>query len=101
MVPKWQAIAKEAQRYRDDTLSRVQPSIPEVPDELPLNVTGLPKQLLSEKEVSITESLPEDLVSALAAGKLSSTEVTSAFLRRAGLAQKLVSRDVNPTASMC
>ena len=91
MVAKWQTVAKKAQDHRDKSIAEVQPAIPEVPAELPLDVTGLPKELLNEKEVSITEKPAEELVEALASGKLTSVEVTSAFLRRAGLAQKLVS----------
>ncbi|KKY25176.1 putative fatty-acid amide [Phaeomoniella chlamydospora] len=89
MVAKWQTVAKKAQDHRDKSIAEVQPAIPEVPAELPLDVTGLPKELLNEKEVSITEKPAEELVEALASGKLTSVEVTSAFLRRAGLAQKL------------
>lgn len=95
----WQDIAKEAQDYRDASISRVEPSIPAVPKDLPLDRTDIPKYLLSTEEVVITQTAPEDLVSSLGSGKLTSTAVTSAFLRRAGLAQALVrlqSRDLSP-----
>jgi amidase len=88
----WQDIAKIAQDLRDDSIAKVKPTVPDVPLELPLNVSKLPGELLSEPEISITETTPEKLLDALAAGKLTSTEVTNAFLRRAGLAQKLVWR---------
>lgn len=64
--------------------------MPDRPKQIPLNVTGIPKTLLSEKEIEITEKLPEKLVEELANGSLTAVEVTNAFLRRAGLAQKLV-----------
>ena len=86
----WQDIAKEAQEERDASIQLVHPTIPEVPSILPSNVTGLPKELLSKSEIVITETLPEDLVVQIASGKLSSEVVVNAFLRRAGLAQKLV-----------
>lgn len=86
----WQETARQMQDYRDASLAAVEPAIPDVPPELSLNVTGIPQQLLSAREVEITETLPEDLVTRMAAGELASTEVTKAFLRRAGLAQKLV-----------
>lgn len=86
----WQQIAKEAQEYRDASIGRVEPAVPAVPKELPLNRTEIPKYLLSTEEVVITETAPEDLVGSLSSGKLTSTAVITAFLRRAGLAQALV-----------
>ncbi|KAK4694244.1 amidase, partial [Lecanoromycetidae sp. Uapishka_2] len=85
----WQEIAKEAQDYRDASISRVKPAIPDVPKDLPLDRSGIPKYLLGTEEVVITETSPEGLVALLAVGKLTSTAVTTAFLRRAGLAQAL------------
>lgn len=88
--PTWQDIAKEAQDYRDASISRVKPAVPVVPEDLPLDRTDVPKYLLATEEVVITQTAPEDLVHSLAIGKLTSTAVTTAFLRRAGLAQALV-----------
>ena len=90
MGKNWKEVAKTAQELRDKSLAALEPPLPEVPTELPLNVTHLPRQLLTKEEVAITESLTEDLVASLASGKLKSLDVTKAFLRRAGLAQKLV-----------
>ncbi|KAK8196059.1 hypothetical protein M8818_007211 [Zalaria obscura] len=91
VVPEmsWQDVAKFMQDYRDSSISAVSPPIPDPPKEIPLNVTKLPSSLLTKEEVSITETPPETLVSQLADGKLSAADVTNAFLRRAGLAQKL------------
>ena len=86
----WQAVAKEAQDYRDRSIAAVQPPLPELPADLPLDVTPLPRRLLTDHEVWITESSTEDLVELLARGQLTSTVVTNAFLRRAAVAQKLV-----------
>jgi len=86
----WQAISATMLKHREDTYAAVDPPIPDLPRKLPLNVTGVPKQLLSEKVVAITETATESLVEKLATGKLTSTEVTKAFLQRAGLAGKLV-----------
>lgn len=90
----WQEIAKQAQAQRDKSIDQIQPPIPAVPspDELPLNVTSIPRELLNEAELKITESPPEELLKFLASGELSSVDVTTAFLRRAGIAQKLVCR---------
>lgn len=86
----WQSIAKEAQEYRDASINRIEPPIPAVPKDLPLDRTDIPKYLLTTEEVVITETAPEELVTSLATSKLTSFTVTSAFLRRAGLAQALV-----------
>ncbi len=87
----WEQVAEKAKHHRDDTITLVQPPVPDLPAEaLPLDVTALSKAFLAPKEVTITERSGEDLVASIASGVLSSTEVTNAFLRRAGLAQKLV-----------
>ena len=88
----WQEIAKEAQDLRDASIDRVKPAVPDVPAKLSLDVADIPKYLLSTEEVIITQSPAEDLVVSLASGRLTSTTVVTAFLRRAGLAQKLVWR---------
>lgn len=89
--PSWQEVAKAAQDYRDASIARVEPAVPDVPKELPLDVSRIPQELLSRQEVEITQSLAEDLITSIGSGQLSSTTVTKAFLRRAGLAQRLVS----------
>lgn len=86
----WQDVAKTAQDLRDASIGRINPPVPDVPSDLPRDVTNVPKHLLAPDEVLITETSPEDLTTALASGKFTSTAVTNAFLRRAGLAQKLV-----------
>lgn len=86
----WQEIVKQAREARDASLKLVKPAIPDVPPELPLDVTEIPKYLLSKEEVAITQTAPEKLVVSLASGRLTSVTVVTAFLRRAGIAQKLV-----------
>lgn len=87
----WQETAQQMRDHRDATIAAIEPNLPPLPAELPLNVTGIPKQILTEREIELTESSPEYLINALAAGFVTSTEVTKAFLRRAALAQQLVS----------
>lgn len=89
---RWQEIAQLAQTLRDKSIADIHPPIPSVPSEadLPLNTTSLPRKLLEEAELRITETPPEQLLQSLASGELTSVEVTTAFLRRAGIAQKLV-----------
>lgn len=86
----WQQIAKTAQDLRDASINRIHPPVPDVPSDLPTNVTDIPRQLLTTDEILTTERSTEDLVSLLASGKLTSTAVVKAFLRRAGIAQRLV-----------
>ena len=89
----WQDVAYTAQQHRDSSIGRVEPAVPNVPQYLPRDVTPIPKELLSNEEIEITETFTEDLLKSLASGQLTSTSITKAFLRRAGLAQKLVSSD--------
>ncbi|KAI8957524.1 amidase [Daldinia sp. FL1419] len=86
----WQEVATDRQRHRDATIAEVSPPVPGLRQEdIPLNSTGVPKLLLTEQEIEITSMDVENLVKKIASGEWSSTVVTNAFLRRAGLAQKL------------
>lgn len=85
----WKAIALSRQEHRSRTIESVEPPVPEIPKQLPPNVTGLPRQLLPQHVLQITERSPEALIKDLAIGKLTSERVTRAFLQRAGLASKL------------
>ena len=86
----WQAIAQEARDYRDATLATIQPPIPDISGQTPKNVFETLRSNLSVQEIEITELSPEKLLEHLRTGTLSAVAVTNAFLRRAGLAQKLV-----------
>ena len=56
------------------------------------DATSIPKTILEEKEIGITENYnAEELLEKLAKGELSAEEVTKAFCRRAAVAHKLVS----------
>jgi amidase len=85
----WQEIAKEAQDYRAAGIAALATNAPEF-FELPKNSTSVPGIILNPRDLQITRSLPEELLKLLANGELSATDVTTAFLRRAALAQKLV-----------
>ncbi len=56
------------------------------------SVMAYPKQsgIMSTDELAITESSAVDLVAQMAAGKLTSVAVTTAFCKRAALAHQLV-----------
>ncbi|RFU25584.1 hypothetical protein B7463_g10752, partial [Scytalidium lignicola] len=85
----WQEVAKDRQRHRDETIAAIEPAIPDVAS-IPQNTTSVAKGLLTVKEIEITETTVETLTGKLSTGELTALEVTQAFLRRAGLAQKLV-----------
>jgi amidase len=89
----WQDIAREAQDHRDASIKPflgITGRCVSIPEKLPKNSMSVPSNTLSPRDNEITELLPEQLTKLLASGKFSSTEVTTAFLRRAALAQKLV-----------
>ena len=89
----WQEVAADRQAYRDATIASLKPALPDI-TSIPLNTIPLAKQFLTAQEIKITETTVEDLVSKLAKAEISALEVTKAFLRRAGLAQKAV-RSIN------
>lgn len=86
----WQEVAKDRQDYRDATIAAVKPALPDILDA-GLNTLSVAKRVLTAEEIKITESTVEVLAARLAKGDISAAEVIRAFLRRAGLAQKLVS----------
>ncbi|TVY82383.1 putative amidase [Lachnellula suecica] len=90
----WQEVAKEAENHRRESLAKVEglpPAIERIQlsSTLPQNSIEIPEEILDSLDFQITQKLPEELLSLMADGKLSSVQVTSAFLRRAVLAQKL------------
>lgn len=90
MAKSWEEIAA-------DKKNRISESIPQewriksIPTDV--SVMGYPKEsgIMSKEELAITESTAVDLVAQMAAGKLTSVAVTTAFLKRAALAHQLVS----------
>ena len=85
----WQEVAADRQAYRDASIARLTPALPDIPS-IPLNAIPLAKQILTAAEVKITETTVEELVPKLATGELKATDVVKAFLRRAGVAQRAV-----------
>jgi len=87
----WQEICADVQAYRAATVGKVFSTLSTLlADELPLNVTGVPADVLTAEEVRITSLTTEELLCQLASLEMSCAEVTSAFLRRAAVAQHLV-----------
>jgi len=92
----WQDVAKEAQEYRDASIAVLTADFPPGLDgdefsELPRNSIDISSAVLRPRDIQITERPPEELIRAIGNGELSVIDVTTAFLRRAALAQKLVS----------
>ena len=88
----WVEKAKSARDYRDETLSKVDPPFESLPDPLPLSSQDLPKRYLTAREYELTQNYDAiELLEMLRSKKLSSEELTRAFLRRAALAQYAVS----------
>jgi len=87
----WQDICADVQAYRDATVEAVFPALSSLTaSDLPLNVTGVPADVLTSEEIRITSLPVEELLSQLASRELSCIETTNAFLRRAAVAQRLV-----------
>ena len=90
VTTKWEKISERKKHDLEVSLSTVQSSW-----KTPLfhgrkNVTGIPKIVLPQSTIDITEQPAEILVKKLALGYLTSVEVTQAFLLRAKLASQLV-----------
>lgn len=85
----WQEIAKEAQDYRDSTISQLSRVAPDTPSKPFKNVMSIPATTLEPSVVSITQLPPEELLASLTTGQLSATAVTGAYLQRAALSQSL------------
>ncbi|MCJ1474063.1 hypothetical protein MMC13_002721 [Lambiella insularis] len=85
----WQDIAREAQEYRDASIARAWPDMPQLPSDIPKNVFSILRSQLSAADYQITEMLPENIVQALAYGSVTAAAVNTAFLHRATLAQSL------------
>lgn len=86
-------LISKALAVRDKSLAAVQPplDLSRLPKPLPKNVTPLAKDILTEEELTITGLDVPELLEALRTKKYTCVTVTKAFLRRAALAQELVS----------
>ena len=89
MAASWENTAQ-------DKKNRIAESIPKewrieaIPQDDNVMSYAKSSGILSDEELSITESSAVDLVARLAAGELTSVAVTTAFCKRAALAQQLV-----------
>jgi len=87
----WEERAKSARDFRDHTLSKIDPPFDPLPDPLPLSSQELPKKYLTAREYELTQNHDAiELLEMLRTKKVTSEELTRAFLRRAALAQYAV-----------
>lgn len=83
-------LIASALSIRDDSLARIRPPLPALPDPVPKNVMPLFAKMLTEEEMKITDCDAHELLEKMKSKTWSCESVTRAFLRRAGLAQGLV-----------
>jgi len=87
----WQDICADVQAYRDATVEAVFPALSSlIASDLPLNVTGVPADVLTFQELHITSLPTEEILHRLASRELTCFETTNAFIRRAAVAKHLV-----------
>ena len=89
----WRQLAEEKRRRRDDLIPK-QWILPNPPPADLLDVTHVPESagILTEKEVRITNASVDVLLEKLANATWSAVEVTTAFAKRAVIAQQLVNK---------
>lgn len=92
-------LIAQALKLRDDSIAAVTPPLGKLPQPLPKNVTGIAKTVLTPEEIKITEFDAPELIELMKRKELSCETVTKAFLRRAALAQELVSHMMNYNVS--
>lgn len=85
----WRVKAKEALDYRDESMDGIVPPLPDI-KSIPEYCLHIPDIFLDKQEKAITTWNPEQIVRSIFNGDIDSRTVTNAFLRRAGIAAKLV-----------
>jgi len=91
MGQNWEDKVATVRRDREASLAKVQPQLGSLPKELPLNSQNVPRELLTPREIEITErNTVKQLLAKLRSKQISVEEVTRAFLRRAAIAQACV-----------
>lgn len=99
--PLWQVNADKFAAYRDASMAEVEKYFPTaegfvsrhldpLPDPLPLNVTGLPKEYLNPFDYNIIETDPIELLKEIAARKYTAMQVAAAYMRASVLGQRVL-----------
>ncbi|KDQ55801.1 hypothetical protein JAAARDRAFT_37227 [Jaapia argillacea MUCL 33604] len=92
-LTSWQALVEDKRRRQKESIPKEWLELIIAPPPDVLNVTKVPKEckLLSAKELEITETSNVDVIlQKLASSEWSSVEVTTAFYKRAIIAQQVV-----------
>lgn len=91
-------LIAQALHLRDASVGDVQPPLFSIPNTPPKNVSRIADDILTNEELKITSFDAPELVKLIRDKSYTCEAVTRAFLRRAALAQKLVSyrAAVNP-----
>lgn len=100
--PVWKVKAKEALDYRNSSLEKIVPPLPEIDIESRSQYTPT-SPLDDTTDKPLTKLTPEEIIHSIVKGDMDSSTITNALLRRAGIAAKLVStqfaRYVHPLSS--
>ena len=88
--PKYKEIAAQARKRRDEALPTKYKLSQSSLQELPLNVTSIPRKHLTAIEIEIVESQAEDILSKIKEKTWTALEVTEAFCKAATIAHQLV-----------
>jgi amidase len=100
METTWQDRVRDVREFRDASLKKIEPSISGLPDPLPVSSQGLPAQFLTARQLELTQNYDAiELLELLRTKKLTSEELTRAFLCRAVVAQYAVSGIPGPVIS--
>lgn len=89
-MPSWSDLAADKKRRQQETIPREW--LITLPPETTLNVIGFPETcgLLTPQELAITNENVDVLLKNLASSEWSAVDVTTAFYKRAIIAQQLV-----------
>jgi amidase len=87
----WEQVAKAKCAQRDAAIPPEWLLSAKVKDNLPLNIMDVPRTcgILTPKDITITETPAVELVAQMVTRELTSVEVTTAFCKRAAIAQQL------------
>lgn len=97
----WEINAEKARGYRDVSMAEVEKYFPcpegfvskhldALPDPLPLNVTGLPKEYLNPFDYTIIETDPIVLLEEIATKQYTALQVAAAYMRASVLGQRVI-----------
>jgi amidase len=87
----WQDVAQEAQKLRDESLLELRCGATAQLKDNPKSTMGILEQVLGPADTALTALSLEEVVHLTSSGGVPARHIIMAFLRRATLAQKLVS----------